>query len=244
MNRKFWSFRRPKAEDGATVIPDRELRIEGVIAEEESWFYDTVTPSEFRDELAKESGNLTVWIHSPGGDVFAAAQIYNALRNYKGKVTVKVDGLAASAASVIAMSGDEVQISPVGQFMVHNPWTLCVGDAAEMQKTIEALNSCKESIIEAYRRKTGLSHSKLSALMDSEKWIYAREAVELGFADKIIGDVDASTLPVNSLFSQREYMGKLMARMTAKPLNQAKNQTTVQSCYTRLNLISGGKRYE
>ena len=116
----------------------------------------------------------------------AAAQIYNMLSNYKGKVTVKIDGIAASAASVIAMAGDTVLVSPVSMLMIHNPATIAWGDHAEMQKAIDMLSEVKESIINAYVLKTGLSRPKLSHLMDAETWMDANKAVELGFADEIM----------------------------------------------------------
>lgn len=157
----------------------------GTIAEE-SWFDDDVTPQLFKDELNAGSGDITVWINSPGGDCVAAAQIYNMLTQYKGNVTVKIDGIAASAASVIAMAGNMVLMSPVSMMMIHNPATVAFGDHAEMQKAIDMLAEVKESIINAYVIKTGLSRSKLSHLMDAETWMDANKAVELGFADDIV----------------------------------------------------------
>lgn len=164
----------------------------GTIAEE-SWFDDDVTPQIFKDELNAGSGDITVWINSPGGDCVAAAQIYNMLTQYKGNVTVKIDGIAASAASVIAMAGNMVLMSPVSMMMIHNPATVAVGDHAEMQKAIDMLAEVKESIINAYVIKTGLSRSKLSHLMDAETWMDANKAVELGFADDIV--IRAETKP-------------------------------------------------
>lgn len=123
----------------------------------------------------------------------AAAQIYNMLSNYKGKVTVKIDGIAASAASVIAMAGDTVLVSPVSMLMIHNPATIAWGDHAEMQKAIDMLAEVKESIINAYVLKTGLSRPKLSHLMDAETWMDANKAVELGFADEIMARAKAES---------------------------------------------------
>ena len=165
---------------------ERTLFLNGTIAEE-SWFDDDITPALFKEELMAGSGNITVWINSPGGDCVAAAQIYNMLMDYPHDVTVKIDGIAASAASVIAMAGTKVLISPVGMMMVHNPATVAWGDSAEMQKAIEMLSSVKDSIINAYEIKTGLSRAKLSHLMDAETWMDAHKAVELGFADGILG---------------------------------------------------------
>ena len=186
-NKKFWNWKNRKILNQETneEIEERVLELYGTIAEE-SWFDDDVTPQLFKDELNAGSGDITVWINSPGGDCVAAAQIYNMLTQYEGNVTVKIDGIAASAASVIAMAGNTVLMSPVSMMMIHNPATVAFGDHAEMQKAIDMLTEVKESIINAYVIKTGLSRSKLSHLMDSETWMDANKAVELGFADDII----------------------------------------------------------
>ena len=164
---------------------ERVLHLNGTIAEE-SWFDDDITPQLFKDELFAGDGDITVWINSPGGDCVAAAQIYNMLMDYKGNVTIKIDGIAASAASVIAMAGTKVLMSPVSMLMIHNPITVAMGDAGEMEKAIEMLGSVKDSIINAYEIKTGLSRAKISHLMDAETWMDANKAVELGFADDIL----------------------------------------------------------
>lgn len=175
--RKFWNF----TDEGGV----RTLRIEGQIADE-TWFGDEVTPQQFKNDLISGTGDITLWINSPGGDVFAAAQIYNMLMDYQGDVHVIIDGLAASAASVIAMAGTTVSMSPVAMMMIHNPWTFAQGEAKDMDKVIEMLGEIKESIINAYELRTGLSRTKISHLMDSESWFNAKKAVELGFADKVL----------------------------------------------------------
>ncbi len=141
-----------------------------------------------------DSGDITVWINSPGGDCVAAAQIYNMLMDYKGNITVKIDGIAASAASVIAMAGTKVLVSPVSMMMIHNPATIAFGDMGDMQKAIDMLSEVKESIINAYEIKTGMSRAKLSHLMDAESWMNANKAVELGFADEIMSEVKESII--------------------------------------------------
>ena len=163
----------------------------------------------------------------------AAAQIYNMLSNYKGRVTVKIDGIAASAASVIAMAGDTVLVSPVSMLMIHNPATMAWGDHAEMQKAMDMLSEVKESIINAYVLKTGLSRPKLSHLMDAETWMDANKAVELGFADDIMarakteqgedgeGDTDGEEKKSPSahssmLFSRRAADNALLNKVIAK----------------------------
>ena len=121
------------------------------------------------------SGDITVWINSPGGDCVAAAQIYNMLMDYKGNVTVKIDGIAASAASVIAMAGTKVLMSPVSMMMIHNPMTVAFGDSGEMQKAIDMLGSVKDSIINAYEIKTGLSRTSCpTSWMQKHGWTQTR----------------------------------------------------------------------
>ena len=200
-------------------MEERTLFLNGTIAEE-SWFDDDVTPQLFKEELMSGSGDITVWINSPGGDCVAAAQIYNMLMDYKGNVTVKIDGIAASAASVIAMAGTRVLMSPVSMLMIHNPMTVAMGDTAEMQKAIEMLGSVKDSIINAYELKTGLSRARLSHLMDAETWMDAGKAVELGFADEIMtrDDISENMEPpaVSMLYSKANVVNSLMDKITAK----------------------------
>lgn len=177
--KKFWNWM--KNEDtGAT-----ELYFEGPISAE-TWLGDEITPGLFKSELEQHPGDLTVWICSPGGDVFAASQIYTMLRNHKGKITVKIDALAASAASVVAMSGDETFISPTGMLMVHDPACMASGNKADMVKAIEILDEIKESIINAYEQKCHLSRGKIAKMMSEETWLNAKKALQLGFVDGIL----------------------------------------------------------
>lgn len=182
MNSRFWNWEPGSSLDSPASETGRVLRINGVIAEE-SWFDDDITPALFASELNNGSGDVTVWLNSPGGDVVAAAQIYNMLATYPGKVRVCIDGVAASAASVVAMAGDTVAMSPVSMLMIHNPATLAIGDKDELERALAMLESVKDSIINAYQAKTGLSRAKLSKLMDAETWMDARAAIDMGFAD-------------------------------------------------------------
>ena len=218
------------------------LFLNGTIAEE-SWFDDDVTPALFRDELNAGTGNITVWINSPGGDCVAAAQIYNMLMDYKGDVTVK-----------IAMAGTKVLMSPVSMMMIHNPATIAFGDTAEMQKAINMLAEVKESIMNAYEIKTGMSRTKISHLMDAETWMDAHKAVELGFADDVLQRADASegedleAPEVSMLYSRAAVTNSLMDKIAAKchikaPENGAATEQTTdngRSCdeiRERLNFI-------
>ncbi len=177
--KKFWNW--IKNEDTG----QRELWLEGVIAEE-SWWGDEVTPAIFKEELNAGSGAIVLHINSPGGDCIAASQIYTMLMDYPADVIVQIDGIAASAASVIAMAGTTVRMSPTALMMVHNPWTTAMGDVSDMQKAIDLLSEVKESIVNAYQIKTGLSRIKLSNIMDAETWLNAHKAKELGFCDEVM----------------------------------------------------------
>ena len=194
----------------------RTLYLEGVIAEE-SWFKDDITPAMFKEELFSGSGPITLHINSPGGDCIAASQIYTMLMEYPHDVTVQIDGMAASAASVIAMAGTKVCMSPTSMIMVHNPFTAAMGDSEEMRKAIQLLDEVKESIINAYQIKTGLSRTKLSHLMDSETWMNAKKAKELGFCDEILFTGE-NELPDDSSgfsFSRKTAAACLMNRVIA-----------------------------
>ena len=239
MKRKFWNWVR----DSDTG--ERTLVLNGTIAEE-SWFGDEVTPGIFRDELMKGDGNITVWINSPGGDVFAAAQIYNMLMDYKGKVTVRIDGIAASAATMIAMAGTTVEMSPVGMMMVHNPSTAVIGNTREMQAAIQMLDEVKENIINAYELKTSLPRQQLSDLMDAESWMNAKKAVELGFADRILfanEDEEKKSDGVEAmLFSRRAVTNSLIDKIKAQSQHFAKaasadTRVSADALMSRLNLI-------
>ena len=234
---KFWNF--TENDDGT-----RTLYLCGSIADE-SWFDDDVTPKAFRADLDAGAGDIIVWINSPGGDCVAAAQIYNMLMDYKGTVTVKIDGIAASAASVIAMAGTKVLMSPTALMMIHNPLTVAIGDSEEMQKAIDMLSEVKESIINAYEIKTGLSRAKLSHLMDAETWMNANKAVELGFADEILfkgeGDEEAALSENSFAFSRRTVTNSLFTKVARhERLEQhaaANAGTPITDLDKRLNLI-------
>ena len=249
---KFWRWknRMVRNENTEQEVLERTLFLNGTIADE-SWLDDDVTPALFKSELNSGSGDITVWINSPGGDCIAAAQIFNMLLDYKGKVTVKIDGIAASAASVIAMAGTTVLISPPGMIMIHNPATVAMGDHEEMKKAISMLAEVKESIINAYEIKTGLSRDKISKLMDAETWMDANKAVELGFADGILSraaapdeedeDEEEKEKPgISMMFSQAAATNSLMKRIAARCRIEAKDEPSgrsVDELMGRLELI-------
>ncbi|NJP41200.1 head maturation protease, ClpP-related [Eubacterium sp. F2] len=245
MTRKFWRWTRNETPD--SFGSDRTLYLDGEISDE-TWYGDEVTPQVFKDELNSGKGNITLWINSPGGDVFAAAQIYNMLMDYPYEVTVKIDALAASAASVIAMAGTKVCMSPVAMLMVHNPATIAIGDSEEMQKAIDMLSEVKESIMNAYEIKSGLSRNKISRLMDAETWMNAKEAKKLGFADEILfADGQDETEEENPdepddslmLFSRKAVTDSLLSKLIPKRKPEIKTQTVkVADLEKRLSLLS------
>ena len=242
MKRKFWNWLKNEQEGTRTLFLNGEIS-------DETWYGDEVTPKLFKQELTSGEGDITVWINSPGGDVFAAAQIYNMLMDYKGNVTVKIDGLAASAASVIAMAGTTVQMSPVAMMMIHNPATIAIGDSSEMRKAIEMLDEVKESIMNAYEIKTGLSRSRISHLMNAESWFNAKKAVELGFADEILfakgneeeeepeeeEDEEEKELKMEAvMFSRTAVTNSLLSKLIPKP----EKKTQIAQLEKRLNLLA------
>ncbi len=201
----FWNFINNGVNDDEV-----ELRIEGDIVMEEdfwSWLFDieTTTPKGFREQLAEHKGkNITVWINSYGGDVFAASQIYTALKEHKGKVTVKVDGVAISAASVVAMSGDEIFMSPTGLVMIHNPFpgNGIRGEAKDLRHAADVLDEVKETILNAYQLKTKKSRDEISKMMDEETWMSAKKALSEGFVDGILyaEAEDLASAPIENSF--------------------------------------------
>ena len=198
------------------------LEFYGTIAED-SWFDDDITPEMFKAELFAGTGPVTIWINSPGGDCNAASQIYSALMDYKGDVTVKIDGMAASAASVIAMAGTKVLMAPTAMMMIHNPATGAFGDHKDMEEVIAMLDEVKESIINAYEIKTGLTHAQLSHMMDSTTWMNAKKAIELGFADEMLTDSKRAPADVEAYaFSARDVEQAVVNKIIAKV--HARNQ--------------------
>ena len=242
--KKFWKWKNKTItnKDNEPIL-ERTLFLNGTIAEE-SWYDDDVTPKLFEQELMADKGDVTIWINSPGGDCVAAAQIYNMLMNYKGKITVKIDGIAASAASVIAMAGSKVLMSPVSMLMIHNPSTIAAGDKAEFKRAMAMLYEVKESIINAYEIKTGLARVKLADLMDEESWMNANKAVELGFADGILKrNAESAALDqpdVSVMYSKAAVTNSFFTKVTEKcriktePIIQ---ERSVEECMKQLNLL-------
>ena len=240
-NNKFWNWVRNE-DTGET-----ELVFNGAISED-TWFGDEITPAMFRNELSKVNGNLTVWLNSPGGDVFAASQIYTMLKNHKGKVTVKIDGIAASAASVVAMAGDETLIAPTGMIMIHNPATAAFGNKEAMEQAIRLLDEVKESIINAYETKSHISRGKIAKMMDEETWLNAKKAQSLALVDGILFSTGKKPEPEEPdeedeeepekdeltamSYSRTTTMQSLMKKVTAEHKG-----TPVDQLMSRLNLL-------
>ena len=248
---KFWRWVVNETQEK----PMRTLHLEGYIAES-SWFDDDITPKQFKTDLyegGEPSEAITVKIHSPGGDCFAAAQIYNMLMEYPGHISVHVDGLAASAASVIAMAGDEVCVSPLSVIMIHNPAMMIAGQASDLEVGINLLSEVKESIVNAYQKKTTLSRVKIAHMMDAETWMSAHKAIELKFADRALYEsepVDATgggfifdTLTVtNALMNKLPGIQARMQQITGKPAEAGEthdddHQVAVNQLEKRLQLI-------
>lgn len=201
---QFWKWAKNEVSSSGS-----ELVLEGVVASE-SWYGDEVTPKAFREELAERKGDLTVVINSPGGDVYSGIYIYNELKNHEGNVTVRINGLAASIASVIAMAGDEVIMEQGSLMMIHQPHVMSAGNADEMRETAEYLDKVGDSLIDIYVSKTGLDRERIVAMMKAETWLDGTEAVELGFATSAPG---ASKLS-NSVKNVLQYITPVKAAIS------------------------------
>lgn len=189
--------------------------------------YDCVSPSKVEDALDDSDDDVEVDIASGGGSVFAASEIYTMLKNYAGKVTVNIQGLAASAASVIAMAGDVVNMSPTSQMMIHKASTISQGNADDLAHDSKMMDVADQSIVNAYEAKTGMGRNDILQLMSNETWMTAQDAVDKGFADNVsVGSqqpqlVNAVGVPVLSNDAINKIKNTLAKVRSAKPEKQA-----------------------
>lgn len=207
-NKRFWDFKTNNKIVNSENTAPAELILYGDISSE-TWYGDEVTPKLFDSDLAAigDVDEIVVRINSGGGDVFAANAIYTRLKDHKAHITVKIDGWAASAATIIAMAGDTIKIPANGVFMIHNPQMGVHGyyEAEDFVKLSEELAVIKQSMINGYCLKTGKDEAEISALMDKETWLDGKQAVDSGFCDEIMfADVqteveNASHIVVNSV---------------------------------------------
>ncbi len=216
-----------------------ELRLNGpVVDDSDAWIYDwfgepCISPNGVHAFL-ENAGNqdITLTINSMGGSVFAGSEIYTALKNFPGQVNVVVGGLAASIASVIAMAGDTVKISPLGQIMIHNASMLNYGDHKDMSKASEILFDTSESLASVYSQKTGKSVEDMMALMEKESWFTADKAVELGLADEVLFSEKSEVTLVASAggFMNKEKIAEFKAILTQKEsLSNQENPLTIEA---------------
>ena len=225
----------------------KKINVKGpIVSNSDAWIYEwfgieATSPQKVNDALEKANGeDIEVEINSGGGSVFAGSEIYTALKSYKGNVIVKIVGLAASAASVIAMAGNKVMMSPTAQIMIHNVSSCAEGDYREMEHTAEILKNANDTIANAYRLKTGKTQEELLALMDKETWMTADKAKELGFVDEIMFENDSQ------LVASTDYSGMLpqevinKIRNTIKSPNVDENNDSdflIQQSKAKLNLL-------
>ena len=221
--KRFWNWSGPQNQ--------RVLTINGTIAED-SWVDDEVTPQVFQDELSQGKGPINLWLNSPGGDCVAASRIYTMLMNYPDDVNVKIDGIAASAASVIAMAGTKVSMAPTAMIMIHNPLTIVGGQKEDLDQAAQMLAETKESIINAYELKTNLPREKISAMMDDETWMNVNKAIELGFSDDMLGQ----NKDITDCYSYSDKQSDLVVLNKLKRTSQ--NTISVKSLQKRLSLLS------
>lgn len=210
-----------------------KIKVKGAVvsnddAEIYDWLgYDCVSPNQVENALDNADGDVEVDIASGGGSVFAASEIYSMLKSYSGKIVVNIQGLAASAASVIAMAGDEVNMSPTSQMMIHKASTVSVGNADDFAHDSKMLDVTDQSIVNAYEAKTGMSRDDILQLMSNETWMTAQDAVDKGFADNVsVGSqqpqlINAVGTPVISNNAISKIKTLLAKSRSDKPENKA-----------------------
>ena len=206
-----------------------KINIKGpIVSNSDAWIYEwfgieATSPNMVSKALEKANGeDIEVEINSGGGSVFAGSEIYTAIKSYKGNVVVKIVGLAASAASVIAMAGKRVIMSPTAQMMVHNVTSYSEGDYREMEHTADVLKNANDTIANAYRLKTGKTQEELLSLMDEETWMTSNKAKELGFIDEIMFEDEIK------LVASLDYSGMLPTEVINKIRNTIKNPLNSQ----------------
>ena len=229
-----------------------KVNIKGpIISNSDAWIYEwfeieATRPNSVDRALEKANGeDIEVEINSGGGSVFAGSEIYTALKSYQGNVTVRIVGLAASAASVIAMAGKKIIMSPTAQMMVHNVSSYAEGDYRNMEHTAEVLKSANNTIANAYRIKTGKTQEELLSLMDSETWMTAEKAKELGFIDEIMFENDIQ------LVASTDYSGMLplevinkMRNTIKNPINSEKNESDILMAKFNYLKLKGDVKHE
>lgn len=230
-----------------------KLNVKGLITNDDDveiyreWMGMTATsPVDILDNLPKDGSDIEITINSGGGEVDAANEIYTALRNYPGKVTTQIESSAYSAASIIAMAGDTVQISPVAQLMIHNSSTVAGGNHNDLDKTSNALKSTDKAIAKAYAVKTGRPVDEFLALMDKETWINADDALELGLVDKIMTfDKEPVTNAVGNVLPQKVLNRvKILISENQELKNNVTNSQPSEHdklVQTKLAILHGGK---
>lgn len=208
----------------------KKINIKGpIVGDSEAWIYkwfgiEATSPKAVNEAIDKANGeDLEVEINSGGGSVFAGSEIYTALKSYKGNVTVRIVGIAASAASVISMAGDKIIMSPTAQIMIHNVLTYAEGDYRDMEHTAEVLKSANNTIANAYRLKTGKAQEELLSLMNHETWMTAQKAKELGFIDEIMFEDGVQ------LVASMDYSGLLPPEVINKIRNMVKDPQSDES---------------
>lgn len=214
-----------------------KVNIKGpIVSDNDAWIYEwlgikATCPKIVNDAIDKANGeDLEVIINSGGGSVFAASEIYTALKSYMGNVTVKIVGMAASAASVIAMAGKKVMMTPTGQMMIHNVTTYAEGDYRDMEHTADILKTANDTIANAYRLKSGKTQEELLALMDDETWMDAKKAKELGLIDEIMfEDVQ--------LAASAGYSGLLPPEVINTVRNKLQGEKALKAAHAKLNYL-------
>ncbi len=216
----------------------KKINIKGpIVSSSDAWIYEwfgieVTSPNSVNKAIEEANGEeLEVEINSGGGSVFAGSEIYTALRSYSGNVIVKIVGLAASAASVIAMAGKKIAMSPTAQMMIHNVSSRASGDYRDMEHTAEILKNANDTIANAYRIKSGMTQKDLLAMMDKETWMTAEKAKGYGLIDEVMFEDELT------LVASTSYSGMLPPEVISKMRNKLQNEKAVNTAKTKFNYL-------
>mgnify|MGYP005811759915 CR=1 FL=1 len=245
----FWSLRNAAESESG----EPEIEFYGFISEY-SWFDDDITPKKFKEDLNRIGGGkpVTVRMNSGGGEVFAASMIKSILVEYPGQVTVLIEGLAASGATIVAMGGDRIKMQESAYFMIHDPSVLTWGTIEDLKQTLEMLKTIKDGLIDTYQTRTRLPSEKLAKMLTDETWLTAHEAHDYGFIDEVIATSSKAPAPseqmvgiTNCLSQYRHVPAALLQAsqpVSINPAAELEHQQAADRLRAEVKILAGEKK--
>ncbi len=211
-------------------VTQAEIMLYGAIGE--SYFEDSISAKRFSEELSKLPATVNeihLRINSPGGDVFDGVTIYNRLKQHKAKVTVYIDGLAASIASIIALAGDDIIMGEGALYMVHLPWTMALGNRNDLDNVVNRLMDIEEQMVGIYSRRSGIDRGEIKAMLEKETWLDSEQALKLGF---VTAKMEETTPIAASMLDKASWINK-------RPKMQTQEEVVKKEIARLQNKVSG-----